>query len=218
MLFWLILRLQGIDTGDLNESFTVNTTKSELLFVERIYKMLRVGGIAGMIVPQGVLFGSGKAFKEVRKILIENCELKAVIAMPSGVFKPYAGVATAILIFVKGGETTDVWFYDMQSDGKSLDDKRTDLTQPDGSRDYGDLHKIIAEYRRVEKNRDRTLPHFLVPKAEIVGNNYNLSLNKYKEEVYEEVVYEEPEVILENLEKLESEIQRGIQEIKGVLK
>lgn len=208
----------SIDTGDLNESFTVNTTKSELLFVERIYKMLRVGGIAGMIVPQGVLFGSGKAFKEVRKILIESCELKAVIAMPSGVFKPYAGVATAILIFVKGGETTDVWFYDMQSDGKSLDDKRTDLTQPDGSRDYGDLHKIIAEYRRVEKNRDRTLPHFLVPKAEIVSNDYNLSLNKYKEEVYEEVVYKEPEVILENLEKLENEIQRGIQEIKGVLK
>lgn len=207
----------SIDKGDLNESFTVGTSKSELLFVERIYKMLRVGGIAGIIVPQGVLFGASKAFKDVRKILIENCELKAVIAMPSGIFKPYAGVASAILIFVKGGETTDVWFYEMQGDGKSLDDKRTDLKNPDGSRNYGDLHKIIEGYHRREKNRDRTLPHFLVPKEEIVQNDYNLGLNKYKEEVYEEVMYEEPGVILQNLERMEVEIQEGIHELKRVL-
>jgi type I restriction enzyme M protein len=115
----------NIDKGDLNETFSISTTKSELLFVERIYKMLRMGGTAGVVVPQGVLFGSGKAFVETRKLLIDKCELKAVIAMPSGVFKPYAGVSTAILIFTKGGETEDVWFYEMKSDGRSLDDKRT---------------------------------------------------------------------------------------------
>lgn len=207
----------SIDKGFLNETFTVNTTKSELLFVERIYKMLRIGGTAGVIVPQGVLFGSGNAFKDLRKILIDKCELRAVITMPSGVFKPYAGVATAILIFVKGGETKDVWFYDMQSDGKSLDDKRSDLVNTDGSRNYGDLHTIIEEFNKVEKNRDRKLQHFLVPKKEIVDNGYDLSINKYKEDEYVELVYEKPEVIIQKVTDIEDSIILKLEQLRNIL-
>lgn len=203
-----------IDSGFLNDSFTLKTRKSELLFLERIYKMLRIGGTAGVIVPQGVLFGSDNASKDLRRILIEKCELRAVVSMPSGVFKPYAGVATAILIFTKGGETRDVWFYDMQSDGKSLDDKRSDLTNSDGTRNYGDLHDIISEFRKKEKSSDRTNRHFLVTKVEIIDNGYDLSINKYREEVYEEIVYEKPEIILDKLEQLENKIQQGIKNIK----
>ena len=204
----------SIDKGFLNDTFTISTTKSELLFVERIYKMLRIGGTAGVVVPQGVLFGTTNAFKDLRKILIENCELRAVVTMPSGVFKPYAGVATAILIFVKGGETKEVWFYDMQSDGKSLDDKRNDLTNPDGTRNYGDLHNIIAEYEKKKKNRDRKQQHFVVSKKEIVDNEYDLSINKYKEETFEEIEYDSPTVILDQLEKIEEKINREINSLK----
>jgi len=209
----------NIDKGDLNESFSVATTKSELLFVERIYKMLRMGGTAGVVVPQGVLFGSGKAFKQVRQILLDKCELKVVISMPSGVFKPYAGVATAILIFTKGGETNNVWFYEMQSDGRSLDDKRTELTDSNGNRDYGDLHKIIENYRKRNPQQEsyRTLQHFFVPKAEIVDNEYDLSISKYKTEVYEEVLFEAPNVILDKIEAIEKIILKGIDELKTVL-
>lgn len=205
-----------IDKGFLNDSFSISTTKSELLFVERIYKMLRIGGTAGVIVPQGVLFGSDNASKDLRRILIEKCELRAVVSMPSGVFKPYAGVATAILIFTKGGETRDVWFYDMQSDGKSLDDKRNDLKNADGRRNYGDLHEIIDEFRRRDKNTNRVRHHFLVPKTEIIDNGYDLSINKYSEEVYEEIVYEKPEHILYKLQDIEYKIQQGINNIKDL--
>ncbi len=209
----------SVDKGDLNESFTVGTTKSELLFVERIYKMLRMGGTAGVVVPQGVLFGSSTAFKNLRRILIEQCELKAVIGLPSGVFKPYAGVATAILVFTKGGETKNVWFYDMKSDGWSLDDKRNALINTDGTRDYGDLLKIVEEYRKrkPKKESDRTLQHFFVPRKEIEANDYDLSLNKYTKQVYEEITYEEPIVILEKLSGLETEITAGIEELKTLL-
>lgn len=209
----------SIDKGDLNETFTVATKKSELLFVERIYKMLRMGGTAGVVVPQGVLFGSGKAFKSIRKILIEKCELKAVISMPSGVFKPYAGVATAILVFTKGGETTNVWFYDMQSDGFSLDDKRAPLTNSDNIRTYGDLHLIIDAYkkRNPKKESDRTQQHFFIPKVEIEKNGYDLSISKYKVEVYEEIKYDEPKIILGKLDSMEKIISKGIQELKEII-
>ena len=209
----------NIDKGDLNETFTVSTTKSELLFVERIYKMLRMGGTAGVVVPQGVLFGSGKAFKDIRRILIDKCELKAVISMPSGVFKPYAGVATAILIFTKGGETNNVWFYDMKSDGWSLDDKRTPLLNQDGSRDFGDLHLIIDTYkkRNPKKESDRTKQHFFVPKTEIEENDYDLSFSNYKVEVYVEVKYDEPKDILARISLKEDDIIKGINELKEVL-
>lgn len=203
----------SIDKGDINDSFQLSTTKTELLFVENIYNMLKIGGTAGVIVPQGVLFGNGRAFVEARKILVENCELKAVITMPSGVFKPYAGVSTAILIFTKGGETENVWFYDMHSDGYSLDDKRAKLEG------YGDLQDIVTQYikRDQHKESNRKEKHFFVPKAEIVEENYDLSMSKYKEGVFEEAVYEKPAVILAKLKAMESEIDNGLVELEGIL-
>lgn len=206
----------SMDKGDLNPSFTVSSTKSELLFLERIYKMLRIGGTAGVVVPQGVLFGSSKAFITVRKLLLDKSELKAVIAMPSGVFKPYAGVASAILLFTKGGETKDVWFYDMQGDGWSLDDKRNPKLLPNGNRDFEDLHVIIDKYKKrdPEKEIDRTKQHFFVSKHEIIDNDYDLSLSKYKEEVYVEIEYDKPSKILSQLSDIEFEIANGINELK----
>lgn len=209
-----------IDKGDLNETFSVSTTKSELLFVERIYKMLRMGGTAGVVVPQGVLFGNDKAFKEVRKILLDKCELKAVISMPSGVFKPYAGVATAILIFTKGGETQNVWFYEMVSDGWSLDDKRNPLVKPDGSRDYGDLHLIIDAYKKrsSKKKTDRAQQHFFVPKKEIEANDYDLSFSKYEKKAYEEIKYQDPKDILQKIKRNQNDILKGINELNELIK
>jgi len=171
----------NIDKGDINEGLKLPTTKTELLFVERIFNMLKMGGTAAVIVPQGVLFGSGKAFEALRKTLIEKAELKAVIAMPSGVFKPYAGVSTAILIFTKGGTTENTWFYDMQADGYSLDDKRNKI---EGS----DIPDIVKRFkaRNEKKDNDRKAKYFFVPRKDIVANDYNLSISKYKEEVYEE--------------------------------
>lgn len=207
----------NIDKGDINENLTLPTTKSELLFVERIFNMLRLGGTAGVIVPQGVLFGSGKAFVALRKKLIEESELKAVITLPSGVFKPYAGVSTAILIFTKGGDTEHTWFYEMLADGYSLDDKRTKIEQ-------SDLMDIVARFQSRDPKKDtkRTERAFFVPKKEIAGvkpeeSKYDLSLNKYKEEVYEEIEYESPKLILEKLEILEGQIQTGLKELKSRL-
>ena len=203
----------SIDKGDISESLKLGTTKTELLFVENIYNLLKMGGTAGVIVPQGVLFGSGKAFVEARKILVEKCELKAVITMPSGVFKPYAGVSTAILVFTKGGETENIWFCDMQSDGYSLDDKRTKLEG------YGDLQDIITQYikRDQRKESDRKKKYFFVPKDEIVAENYDLSMSKYKEDVFEEVVYEKPAVILAKLKAIEIEINQRLNELERIL-
>ncbi|NTV21525.1 MAG: N-6 DNA methylase [Chlorobium limicola] len=199
----------SIDKGDINEHLTLSTTKTELLFVENIYRMLKKGGTACVIVPQGVLFGSGKAFKSLRQILVDRCDLKAVVTMPSGVFKPYAGVSTAILLFTKVYGPTDkvtnpateqVWFYEMQSDGYSLDDKRT---KQEG---YGDLQEIVAKYRarNPETDNDRTQKCFFVPRSEIVNEGYDLSLSRYKEDVFEEVVYDKPADILNRL--IEAEV------------
>ena len=201
----------NIDKGDINESLQLPTTKTELLFVELIYHMLKMGGTASVIVPQGVLFGSGKAFKTLRQMLIEKAELKAVISMPSGVFKPYAGVATAILLFTKGGETEKVWFYNMENDGYSLDDKRNKIKE-------SDLPDIVEQFKKRDskKKSDRKAKYFFVPKAEITENGYDLSFSKYKEEVYEEVVYEKPQVIIGKLEKIESAIQKGLAELKDL--
>jgi type I restriction enzyme M protein len=202
----------SIDKGDINEGLKLPTTKTELLFVERIFNMLKMGGTAAVIVPQGVLFGSGNAFKTLRKMLIEKAELKAVIAMPSGVFKPYAGVSTAILLFTKGGETNQIWFYDMQSDGYSLDDKRNKIV---GS----DLQDIVERYkkRNPEKENDRKAKHFFVPEEDIEAHDYDLSISKYKEEVYEEIFYEKPHVIFGKLEHMESDIQKGLAELKELM-
>ena len=207
----------AIDKGDINESFELNTTKSELLFLERVYKMLRIGGTAGIVVPQGVLFGSGKVYKQIREMLLERCELKAVISMPSGFFKPYAGVATAILIFTKGGETENVWFYNMESDGYSLDDKRNELYAKEGERDYGDLHSVISEFHKVKKNTDRKTQHFNIPKSEIIKNDYDLSYNRYFEEVYKEIKYDLPKTILNRIADAEESIIQEISELKKIL-
>ncbi|MGH1388352.1 N-6 DNA methylase [Kordia sp.] len=191
----------SVDKGDIHEELNLKTTKTELLFIERIYNMLRKGGTAGIVIPQGVLFGSGKAYIEARKLMIEKSELKAVVTIPSGVFKPYAGVSTAILIFTKGGETKNVWFYDMESDGYTLDDKRVKLKNKEGGNDYGDLQDIIKNYtsRNSKKKDDRKAKYFFVSKKEIKEERYDLSFSRYKEEVFEEIVYEKPAVILEKL-------------------
>jgi len=202
----------NIDKGDINESLKLPTTKTELLFVERIFTMLKMGGTSAVIVPQGVLFGSGNAFVTLRKMLIEKAELKAVIAMPSGVFKPYAGVSTAILIFTKGGETNKVWFYDMQADGYTLDDKRNKI-------ETSDLPDIVTQFkaRNNQKENDREAKYFFVPKAEIIENEYDLSISKYKEEVFEEVVYESSKLIFRKLKNLEENISNGIKDLEGLL-
>jgi type I restriction enzyme M protein len=197
----------------------VKTKKTELLFLALFLRLLQTGGRAAVIVPDGVLFGSSKAHKALRKILVEDQKLDAILSMPSGVFKPYAGVSTAILLFTKtnSGGTDYVWFYDMQSDGYSLDDKRT--PQPDKS----DLPDILArwqEYRaggRAEAERKRTDRSFLVPKEEIAGNDYDLSINRYKEVEYEVIEHDPPAVILERLAQLEEEIAAGRRELEGML-
>ncbi len=193
----------------------VKTKKTELLFLTLFLRLLQTGGRAAVIVPDGVLFGSSKAHKTLRKILVEDQKLDAVISMPSGVFKPYAGVSTAILVFTKtnSGGTDSVWFYDMQADGYSLDDKRT--PQPDKS-DLPDIHKRWQNLK-AEKKRKRTDRSFLVPEAEIAGNDYDLSINRYKEVEYEAVEHDSPREILERLAKLEEEIAEGRKELERML-
>lgn len=201
----------NLNKGEIDDTLTLSTTKTELLFIDRIFSMLTGGGTAGIIIPQGVLFGSANAFVDARKIMIEKSQLKAVITMPSGVFKPYAGVATAILIFTKGGKTDNVFFYDMQSDGYTLDDKRAKLEG------YGDLQDIITQYKnRASIENNRHSKSFMVSKQEIVENNYDLSHSSYKEEIYEEAEYEAPEIILSKLSDLENEIQVGLGKIKSL--
>ena len=188
----------------------VKTKKTELLFMALFLRILQTGGRAAVIVPDGVLFGSSNAHQQIRKLLVEDQKLQAVISMPSGVFKPYAGVSTAFLLFTKtnSGGTDHVWFYDMQADGFSLDDKRT--PQPDKS----DLPDILKRWKNLakEKSRARTDSSFLVPKAEIVANGYDLSLNPYKEVVHEVVDHDSPKKILTRLAKLEDEITKRREE------
>lgn len=227
----------SIDKGDINEHLQLATTKTELLFVENIYRLLKKGGTAGVIVPQGVLFGAGSAFKTLRQLLVERCDLKAVITLPSGVFKPYAGVSTAILLFTKvwgpkdkvmKPATEHVWFYEMADDGYSLDDKRS---KQEG---FGDLQDIVAKYhlRNPAIDIDRTAKCFVVPRSEIADekNNYDLSLSRYKKDVFEEVNYDAPGVILNrlihaevgdveeaDLVNVQSGIVRELLDLKGML-
>ena len=223
----------SIDKGDINDNLQLGTTKTELLFVENIYRLLKKGGTACVIVPQGVLFGSGGAFKTLRQLLVERCDLKAVITLPSGVFKPYAGVSTAILLFTKVWSPQDkvtlaatehVWFYEMSADGYSLDDKRS---KHDGN---GDLQDIIAKYhaRNAGIDIDRTAKCFMVPHTEIANekNNFDLSPSRYKTGVFEEVHYDASGVILDRLIQTEvgdvdyadlSKVQTGIvRELLGI--
>ena len=191
------------------------TKKTELLFLALFLRMLRIGGRCACIVPDGVLFGSSTAHKAIRKELVDGNRLEAVISMPSGVFKPYAGVSTAVLIFTKTGHggTDNVWFYDMTADGFSLDDKRSPVAD-------NDIPDIIARFRNLdaEKDHQRTEKSFFVPKAEIVENGYDLSINKYKKTEYKPVEYPPTSEIMAQLRKLEQEIGAAMDELEGMLK
>ena len=191
-----------------------NTKKTELLFLALFIRMLKIGGRCACIVPDGVLFGSSNAHKQIRKTLIEDNRLEAVISMPSGVFKPYAGVSTGILIFTKTGHsgTDKVWFYDMKADGYSLDDKRTQVKE-------NDIPDIIERFKHLDNeiDRKRTEQSFFVDKEEIVKNDYDLSINKYKEVVYEKVEYPPTSEILAEIESLNNEINKNIAELKVLL-
>ncbi|MFK4851200.1 N-6 DNA methylase [Microbacterium sp. ZW T6_19] len=194
---------------------TVKTKKTELLFLALFLKLLQPGGRAAVIVPDGVLFGSTAAHKTLRKMLVEDQKLDAIVKLPSGVFKPYAGVSTAVLFFTKtnSGGTDEVWFYDVTADGFSLDDKRTPIEQSD----LDVVRTRWTEREGSERDRARTEQSFTVPKAEIVENGYDLSINRYKEVVYEEVEHRAPLDIIADIEALESEITQGLAELKAML-
>jgi type I restriction enzyme M protein len=193
----------------------VKTKKTELLFVALFLRLLQTGGRAAVIVPDGVLFGWSNAQKTLRQARVEEQKLDAIVSLPSGVFKPYAGVSTAIMLFTKtnSGGTDHVWFYDMKADGYSLDDKRT--PQPDKT----NIPDILKRWSKLkgEKDRPRTAQSFLVPKKEIVANDYDLSLNRYKEVEHEATEHESPKVILKRLAALEAEIAKGRAELEGML-
>ena len=210
----------------------VKTKKTELLFLALFLRLLKPGGRAAVIVPDGVLFGSTKAHKELRRMLVEDQKLDGIVSLPSGVFKPYAGVSTAILLFTKtnSGGTDHVWFYDLQADGRSLDDKRTplldddklsvDSTLTDDEHAKNNLPDALARWNQrdgTEADRARTDQSFCVPKADIAANDYDLSINRYKEIVYDEIDYPAPSTILDDLAELETEIQQGIQDLKAML-
>lgn len=206
----------SIDESTISPSLSkiCNTKKTELLFLALFVRSLRIGGRCACIVPDGVLFGSNKAHKAIRKEIIDNNKLEAIISMPSGVFQPYAGVSTAIMIFTKTttGGTDKVWFYDMTADGFSLDAKRTKISD-------NDIPDIIERYNNLDKeeNRKRTDKSFFVTKDEIINNSYDLSINKYKEIVQEKVVYEEPKVILKQIMDMEVEFQKQLKELEELL-
>ena len=198
----------SIDKSDINDAFKLDTAKTELLFLELFYNLLRIGGRAAVIVPNGVLFGSSNAHVRARQLLLENSDLQAVISMPSGVFQPYSGVGTAVLVFVKGGSTERVWFYEMKADGYSLDQKRDFI---DGK---GDIPDIVSKFKAGRVESDKSV---LVPFSEIKKNDYNLSISRYKQVEHEEVEYEDPEVLIENVARLEEEIAKGLQELKAMI-
>ena len=200
-------------SGDLLK--VCKTKKTELLFLALFLRILKVGGRCACIVPDGVLFGSSKAHRSIRKEIVENQRLEAVISMPSGVFKPYAGVSTAILIFTKTehGGTDNVWFYDMSADGLSLDDKRTPVRE-------NDIPDIIERFRHLdqEADRKRTDKSFMVPKQDIVDNDYDLGINKYKEVEYIPVEYPPTSEIMSDIRRIETEISQEMDELEKLLK
>ena len=212
----------------------VKTKKTELLFLALFLRLLRTGGRAAVIVPDGVLFGSSKAHKELRRLLVEEHKLDAVIKLPSGVFRPYAGVSTAILIFTKTGVggTGDVWFYDMQADGFSLDDKRTPLLPPEklgsvpaeklGPDDHAknnlpDLLIRFARRGREEAGNPRTAQSFCVPKVDIAAAGYDLSLNRYKQVEHAEAQHAAPAEIIRELKEIDAEIATGLRQLEKIM-
>jgi type I restriction enzyme M protein len=205
----------SLDYEDVHASILskVKTKKTEILFVTLILRMLKMGGRSATIVPDGVLFGSSKAHLDLRKMLVDENQLEAVISLPSGVFKPYAGVSTAIIVFTKGGRTDHVFYYDVQADGFSLDDKR------DPQPDKNDLPDMLEHWRKrdPQKDTDRTKKHFFVSVKDIRENKYDLSINRYKETIYEEEQYDPPREILDRMMALEKNIIADIEDLKGML-
>jgi len=199
----------SIDKSDISDQFKIKSTKTELLFINLFVRLLVKGGQCGAIVPEGVLFGSSKAHQEVRKMLVDDNQLEGVISMPSGVFKPYAGVSTAVLIFTKGGTTEKVWFYDMQADGYSLDDKRQKVKE-------NDIPDIIQRWQERDPNKKPKKGEnwFWVDGSEIRENKYDLSVSRYKQIEYEEVRYEAPNKIMDHILSLEETIQKQVKEIR----
>lgn len=191
------------------------TKKTELLFLALMLRMLKIGGRAAVIVPDGVLFGSSSAHKSIRKEIIDNHRLNAIISMPSGVFKPYAGVSTAVIIFTKTGSggTDNVWFYDMAADGYSLDDKRSAISD-------NDIPDILNRWQNLdaEKKRKRTQKSFFVPVKEIRENDWDLSINRYKEIEYEEIEYESPMKIISDIRNLDNERSSALRALEDLLK
>ncbi len=194
----------------------VKTKKTELLFLALFLKLLKPGGRAAVIVPDGVLFGSSNAHKSLRKALVEDQKLDAVVKLPSGVFRPYAGVSTAILFFTKtdSGGTGGVWFYDVHADGFSLDDKRN----PVEANDLPDVLTRWTARTTTERDRARTKQSFTVPVADIVAQGYDLSINRYKEIVHDEVEHRAPAEIIADIETLQGEIARGLTQLREMLR
>ncbi len=206
----------SLDYDDVHPSLLkkVKTKKTELLFVTLILKMLKPGGRAAIIVPDGVLFGSSKAHLALRQMLVDENQLEAIISLPSGVFKPYAGVSTGIMVFTKGGRTDNVFYYDVQHDGFSLDDKRDPQPEQD------DLPGMLARWQQRDpvKDIDRIQKYFFVNASQIRENKYDLSINRYKETVYQEEHYDSPKEILERMMNLEKEIIADMEALQGMLK
>ena len=215
----------SLDEGDVAPDLLaiVKTKKTELLFVALILRMLKMGGRAAVIVPDGVLFGSSNAHQQLREELIERNQLEAIISLPSGVFKPYAGVSTAIVLFTKGGQTDQVLFYDLANDGFSLDDKRTPITLndlPDAVSQWRNYQQLILnnDHPQIEQQfADKTQKAFVVTKADIAAQKYDLSINRYKEVVYAEQSYAPPKEILQQLKNLEEEILQDLLELENML-
>lgn len=210
----------SLDANDVHPTLTgkVKTRKTELLFLVLMLRMLKLGGRCAVIVPDGVLFGSSGAHAALRRLLVEDNQLQAVVKLPAGVFRPYAGVSTAVLVFTKGGQTNDVFFYDVQADGYSLDDKRDKLS------DDGDLPDVRVQWKKWADGKgkkhfgDRTARAFCVPISEIRDQAYDLSINRYKEVVHEEVAHDPPKKIIGRMRKLEDSIAKELAELEGLLR
>ncbi len=203
----------SINESEKSDELTISTSKTELLFLELMYNCLSIGGRCSVIVPDGVLFGNSNAHKSIRKLLLEKCRLDAIVSMPSGIFKPYAGVSTAVLFFTKGEPTEKVWFYDMEADGFSLDDKRT--PQPEKN----DIPDILERFekRNKEDNQDRAKKHFFVPIEEIKANDWDLSINKYRKEEEIEVNYRDSKEIIKEAKREIKDLLEGFEELEKLV-
>jgi len=203
----------SINESEKSDELTIRTSKTELLFLELMYNCLSIGGKCAVIVPDGVLFGNSNAHKSIRKLLLEKCRLDAIISMPSGIFKPYAGVSTAVLFFTKGEPTEKVWFYDMEADGFSLDDKRNEIKE-------NDIPDILERFekRNKEDNKDISKKSFFVSIDEIKSNEWDLSINKYRKEKQEEVVHRDSTSIIKEAKKEIKELLDGFEELEKIVK